>query len=40
MIGRDSREDIDGYGPWPWIMGVVLAATIVGLMFGLASPIS
>ncbi|MGP6087939.1 dihydroxy-acid dehydratase [Antarctobacter jejuensis] len=40
MIGRDSRQDIDGYGVWPWLLGLVMVAVIVGLMFGLASPIS
>lgn len=40
MIGRDSRDDIDGYGIWPWVFGVGLAAAILGLMFGLAAPIS
>ena len=40
MIGRDSRDDIDGYGPWPWIGGLVLTAILLGLMFGLAAPIS
>ncbi|EPX78732.1 hypothetical protein [Salipiger mucosus] len=40
MIGRDTREDIDGYGAWPWVLGLVIVAVIVGLMFGLANPIS
>ncbi len=40
MIGRDSREDMDSYGIWPWVGGLVLAAVIIGLMFGLAQPIS
>ncbi|MEX5728779.1 hypothetical protein Ga0609869_002132 [Rhodovulum iodosum] len=40
MIGRDSRDDIDGYGPWPWIGGLVLAGVIAALMFVLATPIS
>ncbi len=40
MIGRDSRDDIDGYGVWPWVLGLALVALIVGLMFGLATPIS
>lgn len=40
MHGRDSKDDVDAYGPWPWIGGVVLAGVIVFLMFGLAAPIS
>lgn len=40
MIGRDSDDDINGYGFWPWILGVVLVACIFALMFGLAAPIS
>jgi hypothetical protein len=40
MIGRDSHEDINGYGIWPWLFGLVMAAVIIGLMFGLAAPIS
>ncbi len=40
MIGRDSREDIDAYGILPWIGGVVLAAVLIGLMFGYAASIS
>jgi hypothetical protein len=40
MIGRDSHEDINGYGIWPWILGLVMAAAIIGLMFSFAAPIS
>lgn len=40
MIGRDSREDIDGYGIWPWLLGALLCALLVGLMFAAAQPIS
>lgn len=40
MIGRDSREDMDGYGIWPWIGGLALAALLVWVMFEFASPIS
>lgn len=40
MIGRDTREDIDGYGPWPWIGGVAFAALLIWLMFHFATPIS
>jgi hypothetical protein len=40
MIGRDSREDLDKYGPWPWIGGIALAAVLVWIMFAFATPIS
>ncbi|WP_420324767.1 dihydroxy-acid dehydratase [Mameliella sp.] len=40
MIGRDSHEDINGYGIWPWVFGLALAALIVFLMFQYAQPIS
>ncbi|SIO31361.1 dihydroxy-acid dehydratase [Vannielia litorea] len=40
MIGRDSHDDINGYGIWPWIGGIVLAAVIIWLMFTFAQPIS
>lgn len=40
MIGRDSRADRNGYGPWPWIGGVALAALLIWTMFTLANPIS
>lgn len=40
MIGRDSHDDINGYGYWPWVLGVALAALIVFLMFTFAQPIS
>ncbi|MBX2855626.1 MAG: dihydroxy-acid dehydratase [Rhodobacteraceae bacterium] len=40
MIGRDSREDMDGYGVWPWIAGVLLGALLIWLMFQFANPIS
>ncbi|MBS8227348.1 dihydroxy-acid dehydratase [Vannielia litorea] len=40
MIGRDSDEDINGYGLWPWIGGLVLAGVIITLMFTFATPIS
>ncbi len=39
MIGRDSRDDIDGYGIWPWLGGLAFAALLIGLLFGLAAPI-
>lgn len=40
MIGRDSREDRDAYGPWPWLGGVALAGLVVWIMFAFAAPIS
>ena len=40
MIGRDSHEDINGYGKWPWVLGLILAAVIILLMFAFAQPIS
>lgn len=40
MIGRDSHDDINGYGVWPWIFGIFLAAVIIYLMFAFAQPIS
>jgi hypothetical protein len=40
MIGRDSRDDLDAYGLWPWIGGLVLAGVIISIMFQFATPIS
>ncbi|WP_343081693.1 dihydroxy-acid dehydratase [Ostreiculturibacter nitratireducens] len=40
MIGRDTREDMDANGIWPWIGGVAITALILLLMFGPAAPIS
>lgn len=40
MIGRDTKEDLNAYGVWPWLAGVGLAAAVIGLMFVLAAPIS
>ena len=36
MIGRDSKADLNAYGLWPWVCGLVLAATLIVLMFALA----
>lgn len=40
MIGRDSKDDINGYGVWPWILGLVLAALLIWVMFTFAQPIA
>lgn len=40
MIGRDSNDDINGYGIRPWIFGLFLAGLIIFLMFALSQPIS
>ncbi len=40
MIGRDSRDDMDGYGKWPWVGGVVLGAVLIWMMFQFANSIS
>lgn len=40
MIGRDSREDMDGYGLWPWIGGVALGLFLIWVMFQFAQSIS
>lgn len=40
MIGRDSREDMDHYGYWPWIAGAVLAGVVFWILFNFAQPIS
>jgi len=28
--------DLSGYALWPWVCGLILAATLIGLMFALA----
>jgi len=40
MIGKDSKEEIELYGPWAWIAGIIIAAVIFGIMFGLAGGFS
>lgn len=40
MIGRDSHEDINGYGIWPWALGLILSGLILFVMFNFANPIS
>jgi hypothetical protein len=37
MFGRNSKQELETYGPWPWLTGYVLVAVIAGLMFGLAT---
>ena len=37
MIGRDSKQELEAYKPWPWIAGYVLAGILAGLMFGLST---
>jgi len=39
MIGRDSRHDMDRYGLWPWLFGLVIAGLIFWIMFSYALPI-
>jgi hypothetical protein len=36
MIGRDSKADLNAYGLWPWVLGLGVAAALIGLMFALA----
>lgn len=36
MIGRDSSKDMNAYGLWPWVCGVLLAAVLISVMFALA----
>jgi hypothetical protein len=40
MIGRDSDDDINGYGKLPWIFGVILVGVLIYCMFQFAQPIS
>ncbi len=40
MIGRDTQSDIMAYGWTAWLAGLALAAILIGLIFGLAHPIS
>lgn len=36
MIGRDSKADLNAYGLWPWIGGLLLAGVLISIMFALA----
>ena len=36
MIGRDTKEDMEHYGPWPYLAGIVLSFFAIGVMFALA----
>lgn len=36
MVGRDSRNDMNSYGIWPYVAGVLAAGVICLIMFGLA----
>ena len=36
MIGRDSKADLNAYGIWPWVSGVILAGALIAIMFALA----
>ncbi|MEQ8355925.1 MAG: hypothetical protein RH942_10350 [Kiloniellaceae bacterium] len=36
MIGRDSKADLNAYGIWPWVCGLLISAFLIGLMFALA----
>lgn len=40
MMGRDSKQDIETYGLWPWVAGVLLSAGLIWFMFLFAVPIS
>ena len=40
MIGRGTRDDMDGYGVWPWIAGAAFGALLIWTMFHFATPIS
>jgi len=40
MIGRDSQEDRNAYGAWPWVGGLVFAAVLIGVLFKFAASIS
>ncbi len=37
MHDDDSRALDEQYGNWPWIVGILAALVVFGLMFGLAT---
>jgi hypothetical protein len=39
MIGRDSNDDMNGYGLWPYVAGVCLAGAVIFIMFYFAKSI-
>ncbi len=39
MIGRDSKDDMNGYGVWPYVAGFAAAGVVCLIMFGLAKSI-
>jgi len=39
MIGRDSKDDMNGYGIWSYVVGFAAAGVICLIMFGLAKSI-
>ena len=39
-MGRDSSNDVEAYGIWPWLFGLALAGFFIWLMFELAQSIS
>jgi len=40
MMGRDGESEIMAYGYKAWLAGLVLAAVILGILFGFAHSIS
>ncbi|MEM0908745.1 MAG: dihydroxy-acid dehydratase [Pseudomonadota bacterium] len=39
MMGRDTNKDVNRYGPWPWLFGVVIAVFLMWVMFHFAMSI-
>ena len=39
MIGRNSGDDRETYGLWPWVGGVVFGLVLVWIMFHFAHSI-
>jgi hypothetical protein len=40
MIGRDSKDDRETYGYWPWIVGVLFTVGMIWSLFQLAVPVT